>query len=155
VAWMVAEPAPNEDTNEQTQETWGFSTKNLGVMCFLIRSWSLLCAIGLIYLRNDFDGFSVRQELGADRDHLLPGLYPPTATEPLMGHANCTSRDLLSICRHVLAPHHRKPAGFRGVWNDGAEGTEGTGGCGMPLRLMDAIIPASQTVCGSIRSLLR
>jgi len=94
-----------------------------------MRSWSLLCANELVYLRNDFDGFSIRQELGTDGDHLLPRVCTPTTAIELSWVApNCTSRSLaVHLPARSCATINRKPAGLRGIWNDGAEWHRGSG----------------------------
>src|SRR5258707_5497406 len=74
---MVAKPAPNEDASEE-------NPGNLRVLDEVPREVMrffdpiLVASVchGLIYLRNDFDGFSIRQELGTDGDNFLPWLHP-------------------------------------------------------------------------------
>jgi len=77
----------------------------------------------LICLGNDFDGLSIRQELGADGDDLLPGLYPHDGNRTLMGHAQLHfTQTCCPFAGAFSRNHHRKPTGFRGIWNDGAKG---------------------------------
>jgi len=63
-------------------------------MCFLDPILVASVCHGLIYLRNDFDGITIRQELGADGNHLLPSCTPTTAIELSWVSPNCTSRRL-------------------------------------------------------------
>src|SRR6266478_253627 len=71
-----------------------------------------------------------------------PGCTPTTATELSWVTPNCTSRRLavhLPACSCPTITANRP--GFEGYGTMALSGTDGTGGCGTPLRLMDAIIP--------------
>src|SRR6266550_6936121 len=71
-----------------------------------------------------------------------PGLTPTTPIELSCVAPNCTSRRLAvhspeRCCTTITANR----LGCAGYGTMALRGTDGTGGCGMPLRVMDAIIP--------------
>ena len=73
---MVAKPAPNEDTNEENPRNLRvLDEESRDVMCFFDPILVASVCHGLVHLRNDFDGLSICQELGADSNHLLSGLH--------------------------------------------------------------------------------
>jgi len=157
VAWNGSRTSPNEDTNEQNPRNLRvLNEEPRKVMCFLDPILIASVCHGLIYLRNDFDGFSIRQELGADGNHLLPGLHSHDGNRTLVGRAQLHFAQTRcpfagAFLRYITA---NRP-GFERYGTMALRGTEGTGGCGTPLRLMDAIIPGFNEPEWSIRSLLR
>src|SRR5206468_4324282 len=121
---MVAKPSPNEDANEQNPRNLRvLDEEPRDVTCFFDPILVASMCHGLIYLRNDFDGITVRQELGTDGDHLLPGFHSRDANRTFVGRAQLhfaqTSRPFAGM---LLRHHHRKPTGLQGIWNDGAKG---------------------------------
>ena len=85
---MVAKPAPNEDPNEENPRYLRVLDKEPGdVMCVFDPILIASVCHGLIYLRNDFDGFSILQELGADSDHIFACLHSHDRNRGLMGRA--------------------------------------------------------------------
>src|SRR6266446_5046723 len=120
---MVAKPAPNEDANQENPRNLRvLDEEPRDVMCFFDPILVASVCHGLIYLRNDFDGFSILQELGTDGDYLLPGLHPPDGDRTLLGLAQLHfAQTCCPFAGTFLRHHHRKPTGFRGIWNDGAE----------------------------------
>jgi len=86
------------------------------------------CCHGLIYLRNDFDAFSIRRELGADSNPPSPGLHSHNGNRTLVVAPTALRADLLSICRHVLAPPSPQTDRVsRDMETMGAEGHGGNG----------------------------
>ena len=123
---MVAKPAPNEDTNEENPRNLRVLDEEPGdVMGFFDPILVASVCHGLIYLRNlrnDFDGLSILQELGTDGDHLLAGLDSHDGNRTLVGRAQLHfAQTCCPFAGTLLRHHHRKPAGPRGIWNDGAE----------------------------------
>ncbi len=85
---MVAKPAPNEDANEENPRNLRVLDEEPGeVMCFFDPILVASVCHSLIYLRNDFDGFSIRQELGTDGDHFLSRLHSDYGNRTLVGLA--------------------------------------------------------------------
>src|SRR5260370_26939778 len=71
-----------------------------------------------------------------------PGCAPVTAIELSWVAPNCTSRRLaVYLPARSCATITANRRGLEGYGTMALRGTKGTGGCGMPLRLMDAIIP--------------
>src|SRR5229473_852175 len=71
-----------------------------------------------------------------------PGCTPTTAIEPSWVAPNCTSYRLaVHLPARCCATITANRLGCEGYGTMALRGTEGTGGCGMPLRLMEAIIP--------------
>ena len=85
---MVAKPAPNKDANEENPRHLRMLDKEPGEVMRLFNP--LLIADVWhrgVYLGNDFDGFSILQELGADSDHIFACLYSHDGYRGLMGRA--------------------------------------------------------------------
>ena len=59
---------------------------------------------------------------GADCDHLFPELHSHNSNGALIGRSQL---HFAKTCRPLAGPflryHHRESAGFRWIWNDGAE----------------------------------
>src|SRR5436189_6032668 len=105
---MVAKPSPNEDANEQNPRNLRvLDEEPSDVTCFFDPIVVASMCHGLIYLRNDFDGTTVRQELCTDGDHLLPGFHSRDATRTLVVRAHLhfppTSRPFAG---RLLRPYH-------------------------------------------------
>ena len=85
---MVAKPAPNKDSNEQNPRNLRVLDKEpRDVTRFFDPILVASVCHGLIYLRNDLDGITVRQELGPDGDHLLPGFHSHDANRTVVRRA--------------------------------------------------------------------
>jgi hypothetical protein len=85
---MVAKPAPNQDSDEQNPGNLRVLDEKPGnVMCAFDSILVASVGHGLIYLGNDFHWFSIRQELGTDGDHLLPGLHSRDGNRTLVRRA--------------------------------------------------------------------
>jgi len=137
---MVAEPAPNETPTSRTKKPGGLDEEPREVMCFLDPILVASVCHGLIYLRNDFDGFS-SVRIGTDRDHFSPGCTPTTGNRTLMGpRPTAFAQTCCPFAGTFLRHHHRKPAGLRRIRTMALRARR-RGSCGTPLRLMDAIIP--------------
>ena len=85
---MVAKPAPNKDANEENPRHLRMLDKEPGeVMRLLDPILIAYVCHSVVDLRNDFDGFSILQELGADSDHIFACLYSHDGYRGLMGRA--------------------------------------------------------------------
>src|SRR5258708_11391021 len=119
---MVAEPAPNEDANKENPRNLRvLDEESRNVASFFDPILVASVCHSLIYLGNDFDGFSIRHELGTDGDHLLRGLHSRDGDRTLMSLAQLHFAKTGSpFARMFLRDHHRKPTALRRIENDGA-----------------------------------
>jgi len=67
-------------------------------------------------------GFSIRQELGTDGDHFLPGLHPHDGNRTLVSRAQLHfAQPCCPFCRCVLAPPSLQTDGSEGYGTMAAE----------------------------------
>src|SRR6266446_1367793 len=72
---VVAEPTPNEDTDEQhPRDLWVLHKEPGEVVGFLDSILVALVGHGLVYLRDHLYGVTISQKLSADGDNSLAGL---------------------------------------------------------------------------------
>src|SRR5258708_13726241 len=126
---MVAEPGPNEDANKENPRNLRvLDEESRNVASFFDPILVASVCHSLIYLGNDFDGFSIRHELGTDGDHLLRGLHSRDGDRTLMSLAQLHFAKTGSpFARMFLRDHHRKPTGLRRIGDAGAKGHARTG----------------------------
>src|SRR5258708_77609 len=116
---MVAKPAPHQDANqEHPGNLWVLNEEPWKVMGFLdpipvaAVCHHLPCLLSR-YLRNDFDGVAIFQELRSDGDHLLTELHPRDSNRAFIGRAQL---HFAQTCKPFAAPflryYHSEAAGF-------------------------------------------
>src|SRR5882672_4680000 len=120
---MVAKPAPHQDANQKHPGNLGVLNEEPGeVMGFLDPILVASARHRLTCLRNDFDGVSIFQELGADGDHFLTELHSPDSNRAFIGR---TQLHFAKTCCPLAGPflryHDREATGLRRTWNDCTE----------------------------------
>lgn len=83
---VVAEPAPHEHADKENPRNLRVLDEKPGNVTRLFDPILVVSVChSLISLRDDLDGFTIRQELRTDCDYLFPGLYSRDGNRTLVG----------------------------------------------------------------------